>query len=55
MRSLILGRIRDLAAWEKFMSSRFPASDVESSGIAEAAYRVFEIALASIGLIVARL
>jgi exopolysaccharide production protein ExoY len=32
---------------------RVPASKAESSGIAEAAYRVFEIALASIGLIVA--
>jgi lipopolysaccharide/colanic/teichoic acid biosynthesis glycosyltransferase len=32
---------------------RVPASKVESSGIAEAAYRVFEIALASVGLIVA--
>lgn len=32
---------------------RFPASDAESSGITEAAYRAFEIALASIGLILA--
>jgi lipopolysaccharide/colanic/teichoic acid biosynthesis glycosyltransferase len=32
---------------------RLPASDAESSGIAEAAYRAFEIALASTGLIVA--
>ena len=32
---------------------RVPATDIESSGIAEAAYRAFEIALASIGLVVA--
>ena len=32
---------------------RFPASDAELSGITEAAYRAFEIALASIGLILA--
>jgi lipopolysaccharide/colanic/teichoic acid biosynthesis glycosyltransferase len=39
-----LGKIRVIQA---------PASDVESSGLAEVGYRVFEIALASIGLILA--
>ncbi len=52
-RSLVLSLIRDLGVCEKFPSSGFPPQRLSSSGIAEAAYRVFEIALASIGLIVA--
>ena len=49
---MILSRKRGPCVWEGFASSRSPLL-LSSSGFAEAAYRAFEIALASIGLVVA--